>query len=267
MSEVLLKPFSQNHSIKEAVITLFLASPIIKPERFQELISKGLSDDFHLYEPVNAVQFQFKATNNGMFPEQQSQPNVGFKFLAFKQGKIGRTLQGVNEVNRTFISYHNFVYERWGGYLTEYLEILKTLVDFHADIFVKAVSVHYIDEFGWISESQLDLTKVFNQDAVYMSKAFLASSNTSNFIFNTEKAEKESLFFDRLEIKVDNKIKKNISISHNGTMQFDDFKALSSLIDEEKEFFVNSLQSLHEHNKQILRDILNSDIKSLINLP
>ena len=55
-----VRPVREKHSIKEAVITTFLAAPIIKPERFQELISDKFKDVFHQFETLNQVQFQLK---------------------------------------------------------------------------------------------------------------------------------------------------------------------------------------------------------------
>ena len=268
MSEIFLRPFSQNHSIREAVISIFLVNPIIKPERFEQLISNGFNDDFHLYEATNAVQIQFKQNANGFSPQPEQQPNIGFRFLGFANGKIGRMLQGTNDLNRTFISYHSFAYTRWNQFLDDYLKYLKIITNFQSDIFVRAVSVHYIDELNWISNSAMDLTKVFNDEAKYMSKAFLESSNTSNFMYSTEKTDSSNcLTMDRLEIKVDNKNNKNIIISHNITKQFNDFENLSTLIDSDQSFFKSSLQDLHNYNKKILSDILNENVKTLINLP
>ncbi len=268
MSDTFLKPFSQNHSIKEAVISIFLVNPIIKPERFQQLIEGGLKDDFHLYENIGAFNIPVKYLANSVLTQPEPLQNIGFKLLGFKNGKIGKMLQGASELNRTYISYHNLLYERWNEYLNDYLRYLEIVSEFQPDIFIKAVSVHYVDEFIWISGSQMDLNKVFNDKAKYMSKAFLESSNVANFIYSTEKSEQDSgLLIERLEIKVNNKTQKNITISHNITKQFDDFKNLSSLLTTEKSFFTDSLQNLHNYNKQILNDILIEDVKTLIHLP
>lgn len=267
MTETYLKPFAQKHSIREAVISVFLANPIIKPERFEELISGELGVYFHLFENINGVQIQIKPAINGIFPQPRTQPNTGFKFLGFTKGKIGTVLQGINEMDRTFISYHSLAYTRWAEFLESYMSVLNILCNNQEDLFIRGISVHYIDEFTWISDDELDLNKIFNDEAKYMSKAFLESSNTSNFIYTTEKKDGNCLLFDRLDIKVDNKVTKNIAISHNILKQFDDFKSLSSLLGIDKEFFLDSLQNLHNYNKEILNDILNENVKKLINLP
>lgn len=267
MTETYLKPFSQKHSIREAVISIFLANPIIKPERFEDLIAGELGTYFHLFENVNGLQIQIKPVANGFSPQSRTQSNTGFKFLGFTKGKIGTVLQGINEMDRTFISYHNLVYTRWAEFLENYMKVLNILSKNQEDLFIKGISVHYIDEFTWVSGDDLDLNKIFNDSAKYMSKAFLDSSNTSNFIYTTEKKDGDCLLFDRLDIKVDNKITKNIAISHSILKQFDDFKSLSSLLYVDNEFFLNSLQSLHNYNKEILNDILNENVKTLINLP
>jgi hypothetical protein len=46
MSLEAISPINKDHSIKEAVISLFLANPIIKPERFQKIIENEFKDKF-----------------------------------------------------------------------------------------------------------------------------------------------------------------------------------------------------------------------------
>ncbi len=268
MVESFLKPFSSNHSIREAVISVFLATPIIKPERFQKLIQEGFVQDFQLYENVNSVEIELKALTEGAY-EQKSQNlgNVGFKFIGFNEGKVSRIIQGVNEKSRTFISYHSFVYKRWDDFLDEYLRFMKILSSVQNDLFINAVSIHYVDQFKWISNSPINLAVVFNDKAKYMSKAFLESTGPTNFIFTTQKNDDNFVYIDRLEIKIDDKKSRDITISHNITKQLDDFKNLDSLLQGNSEYFMNILAELHKYNKLILSDILNSEVKRLINLP
>jgi len=51
-----ISPISNEHFIKEVVISLFLANPIIKPERFQQLIETDFKDKFQKFEPLSQVE-------------------------------------------------------------------------------------------------------------------------------------------------------------------------------------------------------------------
>lgn len=269
MIENYLKPFSSKHSIREAVISVFLANPIIKPERFQKLIENGFfNDEFQAFETVGAVEIELKQGNTGMIEQTaQNMSNVGFKFIGFSQGKVSRILQGVNERGRTFISYHCFSYTRWNDFLDDYLRFIKILSTSQTEMFINAVSIHYIDQFRWVSQSPINLSKIFNNHTRYLSKALLETDGPTNFIFNNQSIVDSCIHFDRLEIKVDDKNSKDISISHNVTKRLDDLKGLEALCNSEIEYFKHILFELHKGNKILLDDILEKEVKKMINLP
>jgi len=83
-----VKPVNETHSIKEAVISLFLANQILKPERFNELIKTSLKEKFQLFEPI--IQFQFEVKNplatSATTPKPEVLNNIGFKFTSFYNG-------------------------------------------------------------------------------------------------------------------------------------------------------------------------------------
>jgi hypothetical protein len=110
-----LKPINKEHSIKEAVIGLFLATPIVKPSRFQELIEKEFSSIFQQFEPLAQFQFQVKPQPGNLNIQPGPQNDVGFKFTSFKKGTPEKILQGFNDSgnSRNFISYHTLNYTRW----------------------------------------------------------------------------------------------------------------------------------------------------------
>jgi uncharacterized protein (TIGR04255 family) len=260
----LIQPINDKHSIKEAVISVFLASPILKPERFKQLIETNFKDKFQKFEAVNQVEFQFQ--NDGTKPptlNQQLLPNVGFKFIAFEKGESVKVLQGINERNRNFISYHSLNYDRWNEYYSEYLEVLKSLSELHPDFFVTAFSLHYIDQFLWKGTSNINLASIFNREANYISKEFF-SSKLNNYSIVLEKEHEQGIYIDRIEIKVDHDIKPMITISHNVTQPLMDIIALNELL--ESDLFPEILNKCHLHNKELLNDILTEEVVNLIKL-
>ena len=56
-----IQPIKKSHSIREAVISVFLQNPIIKPERFQSLIDGEFKDIFQQFDPLSQVKVQIKS--------------------------------------------------------------------------------------------------------------------------------------------------------------------------------------------------------------
>jgi uncharacterized protein (TIGR04255 family) len=243
---------------------LFLANPIIKPERFQKIIENEFKDKFQKFETINQLEFQLE-NPVGKSPtlNQQFLNNVGFKFLAFDRGENVRALQGINEKGRNFISFHEFDYKRWHSYYEEYINIIKIISNFHPEFFVTAVSVHYIDQFLWNSTENIDLNLLFNESASYIPKGFFDFTlNSYSIVF--EKNIDGNIFIDRLEVKVGHQIRPMITISHNVTQPLSDITDLSELL--KSEMFSIVLNACHSHNKEILENILTDDVKTLIKL-
>lgn len=260
----ILRPVNDSHSIKEAVITLFLPNPIIKPERFEILIKDKFKDKFQKFEKVSQVQFQFKGNDGGSIESSLPQitENVGFKFQRFEEGKIVNALQGMNEVIRNFISYHTLNYSDWDKFFPDFKEVITAISNFHGDLFVNAFSLHYIDEFEWSEKSNIIPQKVFNENSTLLPKEFF-SSHLNNYQFTTVKKNRFE-YFDRLEIKVDERPKKFITISHNVIVNYNEFIDLKELIQSNE--LKEALDHAHLLNKQTLVNILNKDVCELIKL-
>lgn len=262
--ETIINPAGKNHSIKEAVISLFLANPIIKPERFQQLIELDFKDRFQKFETINQVELQVQNPVGGLPTlNQQILSNVGFKFQSFEKGLNVKALQGINERARNFISYHSLDYTRWQSFYSDYLDVIKIVSKFHPELFVTALSLHYIDQFSWISAEPIDLNKLFNKGGNYIPNDFF-SSTVNNYSIVTEKYIDGELYVNRLEIKIEHNIRPMITISHNVTQPLKDVVELRELLASEK--FTTILNTSHTHNKEILFDILTFDVKEMIKL-
>jgi len=262
--ETVLKPVSGNHSVKEVVITLFLANPIVKPERFEALIKDKFKDKFHKFDKVNQFQFQLKGKEGGSV---ESAPpsileNVGFKFHRFEEGKTVTALQGVNEVLRNFISYHSLDYSDWDLFFPDFKSILIEVANFHPELFVNAFSLHYIDEFVWDSNEEINPTKVFNDKSTLLPNEFF-SCRLNNYQLTTVKKDTFE-YFDRLEIQVEDRPKKFITISHNIIHTLNDSVVLNKLIESAQ--LKNMLDHAHLLNKRTLVSILTKEVCNLIKI-
>lgn len=142
-------PVRGKHSIKEVVISLFLAEPIREPDRFEDLINTAYKDLFQKFEPVSQLQVQFQKGGKGHETRFSHNDNAGFKFISGQEGTTERMLQGINEPKRTFISYHSLNYDRWDSFLNEYKETITVLSQVYPDLPITAFSFHYIDELIW----------------------------------------------------------------------------------------------------------------------
>ncbi|KAA6323672.1 hypothetical protein EZS27_026914 [termite gut metagenome] len=257
-----LHPVSDKHSIKEAVITFFLASKIIKPESFRVLIEKDLKDSFHLFDEVK--QIQVKPGNNQM-PEVREIENTGFKFVGYSfGGKAAHIIQGINEENRSFYSFHTLDYKDWNSFKTQSKEHARILSIHQQGCYILAYGLHYIDEFIWDNSASYNAATIFNKSDYLPKDAF--DSSILDYQINMDKKANEYIYFDRLAINVSDKMEqKSIVISHNISFMMDkDPQLLDDLLEEP--LLDSKLDFAHQCNKTLLRDLLTDHVCQLIHI-
>jgi len=260
-----IKPINEKHSIKEAVLSVFIENQIIKPERFRGLLDKELKDDYQHFNVVSNLKFTIKQNNSGIVPASNSE-TIGFRFSAFKNGKLDRIFQAINEENRNAISFHCLNYTRWADFFMEFKNLMRSLASFQPGYFVNAISLHYIDQFEWLDDSiAIDPALIFKKETDYLPAEFFRSSKTQ-FLIVTEKDFINPFspkVYDRIEIVVSANDRPIITISHNVTVPLSELIDLSSIADSyNEELFAN----VHKRNKEFLRNILNLDICSMIKI-
>ncbi len=265
--ETKIKLPNSSNAIKEAVISVFLINPIIKPERFKTLIENDFKDKFEQFEPTSTVEFTIQNTSGKI---ENSGPqylqNAGFKFSHFKNGSIANIIQGLNEQTRYYLSYHTLQYNRWDNFISECSSCFDSINKLQSDLFVAAISLHYINEFTWVdSSNKMDLKTIFNENATYIPKEFFKSSSTE-FLLTTERDENELKYYDRITIKIESKIDPVITISHNVTVTFtnQEVENLKDLISRDEFKRLSTIN--HESNKKLLKDILTKEILALIKM-
>jgi len=92
-----LIPINQKNSIKEAVIRLFLAQDIIKPEDFKELIKTNFKSLFTEFNSINSFKLAFENTGGNIEHRQYEEKNTGFQFIGFdEEGSLKKVLQAHN---------------------------------------------------------------------------------------------------------------------------------------------------------------------------
>ncbi|MBK7375841.1 MAG: TIGR04255 family protein [Chitinophagaceae bacterium] len=262
-----IKPFSGRHSIKEATISTFLVNQIIKPERFQKLIETTFKNKFKQFTTLEQVQVQIQKKGEASIVNTNTVKNTGFRFSGFNEkGKNTIVFQGLNEERRKFLSFHYLEYNTWAEFYKDYSE---TIVDFTGAaedlLFVNSFSLQYVDVFNWTGTTDEFIADlIFNRSSQILPAKFFESKFSRTYLLTIEQEFEGLKFLDRIEIKIENKILPEITISHNVAHQLDNEQELSSLVKESN--FNKMLTIAHRRNKETLGDILNEDIKRLINL-
>lgn len=260
----IIRPIRKEHSIKEAVITVFLSSPIIKPERFEELIKSEFKDYFQRFETVSSVELKLSNTKGSINAESFEQQNAGFKFSAFDEGRLVNLLQGINEKGRYYLSFHTLTYSSWKMFFKQYQTYIEVLSKKHNEIFINAFALQYVDEFLWNDEIKSDTLKlIFNEQSDYLHKDFF--NNTKNLIRQiTEREDEDNRYLSRLEILTEPEIRPLINIKHIITQSLDEPVELQKVIPSDH--FNDMINKAHDCNKKLLNDILSKDVKTLIGL-
>ncbi|MFN8117435.1 MAG: TIGR04255 family protein [Bacteroidia bacterium] len=264
MAEKLPVTIKKGNSIKEAAITLFLSNPIIKPERFKELVNiPELGGFFQQHQAIGAFTLKLGNIPKDQKSETNFKNDTGFKLLKFENGAPTFVVQGINELDRTFFSFHDLNYSRWINLKNNFDNILKNIKTIQSDIFVNGLSVHYIDEFLWDSSQEFDLSRIMKAED-YLPNNFIKIKG--GHLSNTRECETKDgqKLFDRLEVLVNSSIEKVITISHNQTVLTSNLFEYGSV-----EFDKNIgalLEELHENNKELLRNVLLKEVNELIKL-
>jgi uncharacterized protein (TIGR04255 family) len=264
-----LIPINQKNSIKEAVIRLFLAQDIIKPEDFKELIKTNFKSLFTEFNSINSFKLAFENTGGNIEHRQHEEKNMGFQFIGFdEEGSLKKVLQahnGGHDKTLTSISFHLLKYERWKPFVNEFYQLIQSLNDFRSNIYINAFGLQYTDDFNWIGEN-IPLDKIFSKNSEIIPERFFKSDDNLLILVNNDKG-----YFDRIEIRVEpepiilenNQKIPSIRIIHNITQPLD-LISLDEFIGKGK--YKSKLDKIHEQNKKLLKDILQPQVAELIGL-
>jgi|SRR5690625_414219 len=259
-----IKPVSEKHSIKEVVISLFLSEPIEEPEKFRDLLDTTYKDIFQKFTPVSSFQVQFKKDGNEQTTQFSQQDNAGFKFIANAiDGRAEKILQGINEPKRTFISYHTFNYDRWNTFLNEYQKTITALAEAYPGFCIIAFSLHYIDELQWIDKKEaLNKNLILKKGTEKIPGDFFKARKPV-FSLVSEREKQESIYYERLEVRIDQSTLPVLAISHNVTENLSEKIRIDQLFNSQ---FKQKLDTMHSYNKEMLAEILTDEVQNLIGL-
>ncbi|MCB0629216.1 MAG: TIGR04255 family protein [Saprospiraceae bacterium] len=258
-----VKPVSSEHSIKEANISLFLANRIPHPDSFHELFDLGFNKLFNQIEMIGASSFKI---NQGV-PDTKTlvkEDNIGFRFLRKDGEDVFRVLQGRNEPDRAYLSFHTLDYKGWQPFREEFTTLFSKIAEYKPSISIKAYSLHYVDQFYWIADEPLDVSVIFERRSKMIPEEFFNSTNAI-YSWVKERNVNETIYLDQLNFEFDYTSKEPlVTIRHNAFRLLEEVTEIANLINGEE--FITLLNNAHDHNKQTLGEILTNDLQILIKL-
>lgn len=254
---------SENHSIREAIISFFVRPSIANPQSYQELmrVDNFLSRHYQKFEPIKQVSIDLS-----LVPDMQVRrsDNRGFKFISFAEGSTSDVIQGINEPQRTVFTFNTVNYSNWRTFKTNSVKAALSLADMGQRFQLFAYSLMYIDQFYYEDKTFYSPSEVFNQASTALPKDVFESP-VLDYTLNTQKRFGEELVGENLTLKVfDKDSRKLIQINNNVSFplrnSFDFFDFIS------KDAFLENLERAHQENKGILIDMLNGDVATTIGL-
>jgi uncharacterized protein (TIGR04255 family) len=252
------------NSIREAAITIFLANKIIKPSRFNSIITDTpLKEVFQQFQPLKGVNIQIKHSAADFTSQKDIDNDRGFQLLKFEKGERRYIVQGVNEPDRTFYSFHELSYTRWNNFIEIFKKTISEINNFQKGIFINGIGLQYIDEFFWNSEEDFDLSRIMIP-ANYLPQNFIKISGGHLSNMRELQTADGQKMYDRIEVLVSPDIQKTVTISHGQSILFEDILEYNDGIFESH--IMKNLNKLHETNKEFLMTTLNQEIKDLIKL-
>lgn len=252
---------SKEHSIKEAVITFFLANRIFHPKKYCSLMENDFREVFQQFELVQKVQLKVTPSS----PQIQEIEDAGFNFIKFDEGKKAYIIQGINEENRNFYSFHCLKYTKWNDFISSVQKYALSLLKIQKGSYIMAYSLNYNDEFYWKDKQCFDASLLFKQSD-YIPKDILKAS-VLDYNLNLDKENDGNSYFDRIAIKFQDKItQKVISVGHNVTFITEHDPIPLDEAVENNSKVLEKLNYAHSSNKSFLREILQEEVLEKIHL-
>lgn len=254
---------SDNHSIKEAIISFIVSSNISNPRGYSKLLEKegALYSLYHKFEPIKQVEV--KISKNDFETKVQNIEDSGFKLVSFKEGKITDIIQGINQNRQGVFTFNTINYLGWEQYSSSVLNAAKAIANYNENFSVIAFSLLYIDEFFFKSAKDYNPKEIFNLRSSRLPKG-IEDSEFVDFNLNLKKQKEEKKFVENLSVKVfDIEERKIINITNNITFSISPTPFIDLLNNDDLKIFLNFV---HEENKGVLRDILNNKIINSIGL-
>jgi|JI6StandDraft_1071083.scaffolds.fasta_scaffold77533_2 uncharacterized protein (TIGR04255 family) len=251
-----LIPIKGQHSIGEAVFTLFLAQPILRPERYSSF--KELKDKFHQFNNTVNIGIELNQNQKNLTLKGSEKSINGFRFNSFLEGKLDWILIGNN--NTATINIHALNYDRWQGFKEKILEYIRLIEQYDKSLFVRGVGLTYIDRFTLTDKQLLKCETIFNQNNKYIPS--LIFDNDS--MWNTNVNISRNNIIENINVLIkENNQDIDLNVIHNVAFNLDTELTLEDFCSSQIE---NLSDRLHVYNKEFLKNIFKEEVQKIINL-
>ncbi|MGV6862600.1 MAG: TIGR04255 family protein [Putridiphycobacter sp.] len=261
-----LEPCRKGHAVKEASLTVFLNSPLKNFKSFESLLDEDLRDLFQRFDVVSSQSVRVNFTRQKSITENLDVIENGFKFTHYENGKAVRVFQGINEENRTYITFQELNYIRWNDFNLLFQKCFSSLSK-KGGIIAKAFSLHYIDEFHWNNENDIPYRKIFNKENEVIPEYFLEAKSIDYLLSrNIEDKKNKVELVERLQINGVNTRKSRgsrLMLSHNLSEILNIESEITQFIDSEG--FCEKIDYVHKLNKKLLKKLFVQEILDKIN--
>ncbi len=262
----------EKHSITEAILSIFLLQPLIKPSRFKELLTEGhpLNNRFQHFQIQQSLNFSAEiGVNRELKPDLRSTTpqDMGFIMNAFKNGTPEYILTYQTNGPAHVISIHAMQYESWNLFIKDVSIFLNALAQFQQNIFFHTIGLTYIDQFNWLGEDELEMKMIFNENSSYLPPQILENKGEWNYTFGHTMNIPDKLLFEHINLGISTVANNNslLTLSHNVARGF---------IENEKELnektitddIIGEAEYLHTLNKLFLKSCLKEEILLMIGL-
>lgn len=260
-----LHTVSQQHSVKEAVISFIITPKLNNFSAYEKLIEKGrpLCERYQKFEPIFVKEIKVEA--NLKETKVDGINDRGFKILGFEDGKVSDIIQAIPQPNQTLLTFNTVNYKGWRDFLPNSLKSARIIADTCSESKLEGIGVMFIDEFFFEEQCKYNPREIFNMDSPNLPQSIFDSDRTDYNLSN----HKVSDGFDYMEnismqlFDEDELGRKIIRITGN-IMSYIKPLCFKEVINSSD--LCNYLDFAHDKNKEMLRSILSTDALKMIGL-
>ena len=263
-----LKPCRTDHAVKEAVLTVFIDTPISDVSKFKDLEKYGILKYFKRFEIINQNQIDLTFKDDCPNINSNKILEAGFKYLDYIDGKPSKIFQGLNETNRYYFSFHDFSYIRWAQFKDFFDTCFSMLSKHNKIINVKAYSLHIVDEFDWVGKNNIPYKEIFRKNNKIIPKIFFESQSIDYIFSRNIEIDKQQNIKNSIEriqingIHREQPLKSKLTISHNITKIMNNSTDALVLIQSDE--FTDKIADAHKQNKELIKELFNDEVLEII---
>lgn len=260
-----LQTASEQHSVKEAVISFSLKPKLNNPLIYEKLLEEGapLNGRYHKFEPIVVQDIKIDGRLNQT--DIKGVTEKGFKFIGFEGGKTSEIIQAIPQLNQTILTFNTVNYINWSKYLKSSLSDAKAISSIDTNLLLESLGVMFVDEFYFQKHSTYIPTEIFDLNSPQLPKSVFDSDSTYYNLSNHKNADGFD-YMENLSIQVFNDMeyeRKVIRITGN-IMSFISPVSFSHSLESEE--LLKYLNFGHEQNKSMLRGLLSKNALNMIGL-